>query len=480
MKRPLALLALVALVGGVAAAGVALYEHLRAERYYRALLATGEEALAAGNAFAALEAFSGAVALRPQAMAAYYRRAEAYRLQRQFEKAAADLRVALRLAPDAPQPRAALGDLFEVQGDPAQAAGWYQSAAERLKDEDPALLYRLAASFYRAGMPAAAIEPLTVALSRNDSFAEAHYLLGLAYRDTQKIDAAIVSLEQAIRISPALTAAREELADLYRSVDRPVDEMAQLVALAVRDDQLDRRVAIALAEARQGRFDAAMTLLLREAERAPADSRVHLALGRVHLAVAERSGDRAAVGSALSYLERALGGTARRSEGLALFGRALHLSGDAAQAERILAEAIATSPVYPAAFEYLADVAERLGHDAAARDALVNLDVLEGSTAASAGRTARARRIGLLSLRAGDARGAAEYLQQAVAGGLTGADTLGPLARARWAAGDTAGAADAVNRALAADPSNPELQRLARLIKGPADRVDPAAHPRRS
>ena len=117
---------------------------------------------------------------------------------------------------------------------------------------------------------------------------------------------------------------------------------------------------------------------------------------------AEGTGSRAAIAEARLALERALGGTARRSEGLALYGRALYLSGDAADAERILIEATATSPVDPEAFQFLADAAERLAHPGIARDALLDLNALEGSTASADVRAARARRIGALSLAKGE------------------------------------------------------------------------------
>ena len=93
----------------------------------------------------------------------------------------------------------------------------------------------------------------------------------------------------------------------------------------------------------------------------------------------------------MTVLERALGGTARRSEGLALYGRALYLSGDAAGAERLLREAVATSPVDLEAFAFLADAAERLRHPLIARDALVQLDALQGDTADHATRLTRGR-----------------------------------------------------------------------------------------
>jgi tetratricopeptide (TPR) repeat protein len=465
VKRSLAGLGLGLVVGGVAVVGASIFQHLGGERDYRRLLGDGERALRAGNSYAAIEAFSGALAFRPKSMVAHYRRAEAYRAQGRDDEALRDLREAVRLAPDAPEPLIALGELHDRRGDPAQAAAWYAQAAEQLRDESPALLFQLALTRYKAGFPAAARDPLRRIVARNDSIAEAHYLLGLVYRDTQDIDAAISSLEQALRIAPGLTAAREELADLFRARGRNADEMDQLRALAEADDQIDRRVAVALGEARRGQFAVAIGILGQVALDGPQDSRVQLALGRVYLERAERVGDAASIQRALDVLERALGGTARRSEGLALYGRALLLSGDVAGAERILREAVATSPLDLEAFLFLADAAEHLGHDTAARDALVSLDALQGGTAPTEVRAARAHRIGVLSLRAGDPRVAVSYLNQAVNLGQAAVETLALLVRAKYLAGDLPGARETLARALIIDPAHGELLRLARMIR---------------
>jgi tetratricopeptide (TPR) repeat protein len=465
LKRLFTLLGLLIAGAGLAAIGVTFVQRLEGERQYRRLLAQGEQALAAGNAYGAIEAFSGALALRPGSMVAYYRRGEAYRAQNQPAEAVANLRQAMHLAPNAPQPLIALGDLFAAAADDAQAAVWYGQAAERLKDEDPSLLYRLALARYRSGAPATAIQPLQTAIARQDGFAEAHYLLGLVYRDTRNFEAAVASLEQAVRIEPGFTAAREELAEVYRGEGRSVDEMQQLQTLAARDGSVARRVAIALAEARHGQYDGALGTLSDALTAAPGDSRVQIALGRVYLARAEHANDRESVARAIAVLERALGGTARRSEGLALYGRALALSGDLPGAERLLRQAVATSPVDLEAFAFLADVAERLSHDIVARDALVNLDVLQGDTAPADTRAARARRIGTLSLRAGDAKTSAAYLTQAFDSGQHDPGLLGELARARWLSGDAPGARDALNRALAISPKDSELLRIARMIR---------------
>jgi tetratricopeptide (TPR) repeat protein len=470
VRRALTILVSLVLAGGLAAAGVTYIQHRQDERQYRHLLSIGEMALAAGNTYGAIEAFSGALALRPNSMVAYYRRGEAYRAQGQEVEAVANLKEAIRLAPNAPQPLIALGDLYDTKGDAAQAASWFGQAAERLKDEDPTLLYRLALARYRSGAPATAISPLKRIVSRNETFAGAQYLnalylLGLTYRDVRNTDDAMTSLEEALRVDPAFTAAREELADLYRAEGRDVAEMQQLQALAARDGQVARKIAIALAEARHGQFDGAIGTLEAAQSGAPTDSRVQIAIGRVHLARAEHTGDRDSAERAAGVFENALGGTARRSEGLALYGRAIYLTGDLTRAERILREAVATSPVELDAFEYLADVAERTSHEIVARDALMSLDVLQGDTAPADVRTARAQRIGQLSLKNGDARTAARYLTQAVDGGQQDPDVLGQLARARWLSGDAPGARSALRRALEAAPKDPELQRIARMIR---------------
>jgi tetratricopeptide (TPR) repeat protein len=461
VRRALAVAIVITLVAG----GIPLVQRLDRDRLYRRLLADGEVALAAGQSQVAIEAFSGAIAVRPDSMVAHYRRGEAYRQERQDDRAIRDLQAARRLAPDAPQPLAVLGKLYDARGEPAQAAEWYAEAAERLQDADPTLLYALALARYRSGPPVAARDPLRRALARDDSLAEAHYLLGLVYSDTGQADEAILSLERAVRLVPGMLPAREELADLYRRQDQPADELRHLRALAELDLQRDRQIAVALAEARDNRFTDALATLAAVRRGATADSRIDLAVGRVRLAQGERTGDRLAIADARAALERALGGTAPRSEGLALFGRALYLSGDVATAERILLEAIATSPVDPEAFAFLADAAERLSHAGIARDALLDLNALEGNTAPAERRAARARRIGALSLSKGDPHTALEFLNHAVAAGHGDAHTLGLLARARWQTGDPAGARDALGRAIALNSRDAELQQLFQALR---------------
>lgn len=434
------------------------------DRRYQGLLSDGDQALAAGNAFSAVEAYSGAIALRPDSMAAHLRRGQAYREQKRDDEAIRDWHEAVKLAPKSTQPLELLGDIRSANGEDAQAATYFERAVA-LDQSDPTKLYKLALARYRAGLPATAVDPLRSAVALNDNFAEAHYLLGLVLRDVQRTTEALASLERAIRISPNLLAAHEELADLYRSLGRPVDELAQLQALSSLDASLPREVAIALAESRRGEFDGAISTLSAAAERDPADSQVQLALGRVHLERAERTMDRRSVALALSALERALAGTARRSEGLTLLGRALYLSGDDPGAERLLREAVSTSPLIAEAFGYLADACERQRNYDEAREALEKLDALQGDTAPRPVRTARARRIGVLSLKADDPVTAIEFLQRAVDTGERDASLLGSLAEAQFKSGNIDAARATLAQALAQEPKNAELLRLKRLLR---------------
>jgi Flp pilus assembly protein TadD len=454
----------VALVA-VAATAMALAQRLSQDRQYRRLLGDGEVALRRGQSYVAIEAFSGALALRPESMVAYYRRGEAYREQRQDDKAIRDLREARRLAPDAPQPLVALGVLYDLRGDHAAAAEWFSQAADRLKDADPGVLYALALARYRAGAPAAAQDPLRRALAGDGTMAEAYYLLGLVDRDAQDIEGATTALEQAVRIQPGLIAAREELADVYRARGRSIDELDQLQALAALDPEIERRVAFGLAEVRHGELDSAIATLSDATVLAPSSARAQVALGRAYLARAERTGDKAALAGAISTLKKVLDGSAPQSEGLALLGRALYVSGDYVAAARVLREATITTPVDSEAFAFLADTAERLGRPREARDALIDLDLLQGDAASSGIRPARARRIGALSISAGDPAAALAYLTRAIDGGQSDAGAFGLLARAKWQTGDATGAKLALGQALALDARNAELQRLLRTIQ---------------
>ncbi|MGH9409969.1 MAG: tetratricopeptide repeat protein [Vicinamibacterales bacterium] len=430
---------------GIAAAAVYGYTVARRERLYGRYLADGDAAMARSDTSAAIEDFSGAIALKSDGMAPYLKRGEAYRRRGEYDAALRDLARAVDLDPTATRPREALGDADLALQRYAQAATEYR---EYLKLDPPAprVLYKLAFARYHDARLPEAIDALQKAIAIDDRLPEAYYLLGLCQRDAQHTDAARRALEQSIALQPTLLHAREELADLYGSIGRVDDRLIELEAIDALDPGPSRDVALGLAYARAGETDRAVLTLGRTATRYPAYAYTYVALGRVWLEIAQRRTDRVALSKALGALEGAVGSD-NSSEALMLFGRGLLMTGDAESAERMLQDATEKSPIDPLAFYYLAEAAERLGHLAAARDALVDYDALEGGSA-------NAVRIADLSLKLGDFYGAADGFLRAAAAGKGDAVLLVRAADAEWRAGEHDAARATLDKALATDPRN--------------------------
>jgi tetratricopeptide (TPR) repeat protein len=372
MKRPVILA-----VAGVAivTAAVLVWVDARREREFRRLIAVGDAALARGQTFDAIEAFSGALVLKPASMLASLKRGDTYRRRGDYAAALRELGPAAFLDPAAPRPIELLGDVQSALGQYAAAATEYQRYLA-IDDRAPAVLYKLALAHYRNGMAARAIEPLRRAVAIDDRFAEAHYLLGLCLRQTNRTQS-LRALRRALEINATFAAAREELARVYEEMGRWQDAIDHLEALAALEPaRAERLVNVGLAYARIGRRDTAVLTLGRAAERHPDATIVFTALGRIWLTSAEAQKDPVALGKAIEALQPAAAQADAASETRALYGRALALSGNMVAAERMLLQAVATVPVDPSAYRYLAEVARRLGHASVAKDAAQKYAVL--------------------------------------------------------------------------------------------------------
>ena len=380
MKRLLlASVALTALAIGVL---VAWYT-MRQDREFQRLIALGDAALAADETYPAIEAFSGALALRPDSMLAHLKRGDAYQRRGEFPAALRDLTEGVQLDPAAPQLRELLGDVYAAQGSYDAAVEHYLTFVQ-LDDRSPRVLYKLALAQYRGGRADLAVAPLRQALAMRERVPEAHYLLGLAFRETGDDNSARGAFGRAVALNPAFVAAREGLADLHERAGRRRDTIEQLDALAALEPaRAERLVNVAMAYARWGRTDAALAALTRADERFPESPVVSAALGRVWLAAAEAPDpDPAARGAAIDALGKSASAAGASGDTLAMYGRALLLDGDAAAAERVLRQAAARQPVEPAALRDLADAAGRLGHEADAREALRRYRAVTGQEAA--------------------------------------------------------------------------------------------------
>jgi tetratricopeptide (TPR) repeat protein len=405
MKRVLGLILFLALVG---VGGAIAYQTAAREQQYRVLLSRGDLALRDGQTFGAIEAFSGAIALRPESMLAHLRRGETYRQRGDLDAAARDFRKAAALDPSATRPLEALGDVLYRRQRFKSAADVYQSRLN-LDDRSEHVAHRLALARYRDGDVDAALTALAHALRLSDRLPDPYYLLGLCLRDKRRLPEAIKAFETAVARAPAMVPAREELAELYRSLGRSTDELEQLQYIALLDRaNAERQVALGLAQARTGHGELAVLTLGNALERTSNQAPIYAALGKVWLEMAPVRSD--ALSKALEALERVASTAGGTSEVMTLYGRALLEANQPEAAERVLQQATDRYPVDPDAFLAYADVAERQNHLAAARSALIAYGALVGIDAAF---VARATRIGELSLRLDEPTAATVWFQRA-------------------------------------------------------------------
>ncbi len=460
MKRLVIVFLLVALTG---AAGTVAWTVASKDREFRRLLVQGDAALAEDQAYVAIEAFSGALALRPDSVVAHLKRGEAYRRRGELNAALRDLRAAATLDPSATRPRELLGDVEYALYRYARAAEDYSQFIS-VDDRAPRVLYKLGVSRYRAGDPGGAIPPLRQAIALDVRLAEAHYMLGVCLRATQHVPEARAELQRALDLAPAFIAPREELADLYVSLGRTTQWIEQLEALAALEpSRVERMIAVGVAFAKTGRPGMAVVTLGRAAERYPAQQpTVYTALGRVWLESAELRNDRVALGKAVEALEPVATSAAATGDALALYGRALFLWGDTAGAERILQQATERLPVEPAVFLHLAAASERLGRLLPARDALIRYASLNGDTEEV---QSLAAQIADLSLRINEPAVARVWAQRAIDHRSPDSVSLALLADAQWRLGDVTAARNTLATALGRDPNNSTLRALKRKIR---------------
>ena len=458
MKR--AILGAALLIGSLAVA----YGYLvtRREANYSELLARGDAAAATGDFVAGIEAFSGAIALKPASMAAHLKRGEAYWRRGELDSAMRDLRRATELDPLAPR-------LRELLGDVSYAMGRYSRAAERyreyiaLDDSSHRLFYKLGLSQYRAGQPSACITALESALELRNESAEAHYLMGLCLQDARKPKDAIASLERSVALAPAMLQARQELADAYGRLGRSDNRIAQLEALLALDPGPSRELALGLGHADAGDSTSAVQVLSRAARRYPTYRQTYAALGRVWLEIAQATEDPVALNKALEALQNATDAE-DNGEALALAGRALLLASDPTAAERSLQRATEKLPVEPTTFFYLAEAAERLGHFDVAREALLDYDALVGVSSVRRRGVRICMKIAELSMRLDDLAAAIAWYDRAASAAPGDATVLVALAGAEYRTGNLTAAKATLQKALSIDPAHAGARALQRKL----------------
>ncbi|MEO2197711.1 MAG: tetratricopeptide repeat protein, partial [bacterium] len=293
-------------IGMLLAAGMAavfVFVGITRTSEYRRLVEAGDTALDQDDTFLAIEAFSGAIALRGDSMLAHLKRGQTYQRRGDLEAARRDLTRANALDPAATRPLEVLGDVSFGLGRHEDAALHYAGYVA-LDDQTPRVLYKLALAHHSAGRAALAIPLLRQVIKLAPEMPEAHYLLGLALRDQDRQDEAIDALRQAVALSPGFTTAREALGALLGVAGHPNDRIEQLEALAALDPNTSQRdVDLGLAYAGVDRTDMAVLSLGRASEEHPEEAHVYAALGRVWLDIARTTDDRTALTKSIGALQ---------------------------------------------------------------------------------------------------------------------------------------------------------------------------------
>lgn len=354
------------------------YSTVTADRAFVRLVAAGDDAAQRGDSAEALEAYSGALALLPDAVAPYLKRARLYQSTGQADLALRDLHRATALDPLSPRPVEWLGDWHLTNDRPARAVDYYRKAVT-LEDRNERLYLKLATAHLQADQSDDALVAVERALSVQPTSAEARYVKALVLLARGQDREALAALEDLVSVQPGHTPTREALAAVSESLGdfrRAVDELSALSVL--EPDRPARAVAVALAMTRVGRESDALDVLERAHERFPTDADVLTTLGHAWLVHAERTADRDALTRASVLLARATTQPSPSSVALSDWGRIRQLEGDLDGAAAALERAVTTTPVTPEAYLRLATVRERRNELAAARSALEAYAALVG------------------------------------------------------------------------------------------------------
>ena len=174
----------------------ALYPTSNAEEYLR----RGAEALQRGQYSEAIEDFTKAIELEPDADA-YYIRGRAYGRQREYDRAIEDFTKAIELNPKFADAYYARGNAYGRQREYDRAIEESTKAIE-LNPEFANAYYIRGNAYGRQGEHDRAIEDFTKATELNPEFADAYYIRGYAYGRQGEHDRAIEDFTKVIELKP--------------------------------------------------------------------------------------------------------------------------------------------------------------------------------------------------------------------------------------------------------------------------------------
>ncbi len=170
--------------------------------------------LRAGRLHEALEAFQGAIRIKPDLAPAHYNLGNVYAKSDMYAEAIESYKQAIRIEPDLAEAHTNLGVVYGIKGMSQEAIESYREAI-RIKPDFALAHYNLGNVYKESGMRSEAIESYKEAIRIEPDFAPAYYNLGNAYSESGMRAEAIESYKEAIRIEPDFAEAQYNLGITY-------------------------------------------------------------------------------------------------------------------------------------------------------------------------------------------------------------------------------------------------------------------------
>ncbi len=189
-----------------------------------------------GNTEAALKHLSQALTLNKQAdpedrAELHFRRGEVYRFAEEYEKAIADLDIALKLQNNLALAYNSRGICYESLGKIEKAIENYNQAV-KLEPENYIFFINRGDAFNKAGQGKNSYQDYTHAIELNSKSALAYRQRGVLLLDNAEYKGAIRDLEQALKLDPDYLAVKVDLADAYRyagNYEKAIELFSQLL-----------------------------------------------------------------------------------------------------------------------------------------------------------------------------------------------------------------------------------------------------------